>query len=545
MKEDVAATPCGRYAGGRPLVLVVLDGWGLSSNVRGNAIALASTPNFKSFLAGYPHCALSCSGEDVGLPEGQMGNSEVGHLNIGAGRVVYQELTRISRAIKDGTFFKNEVLLEAVRYARENNKALHLMGLLSDGGVHSHISHLFALLDLAARENMRNVFVHAFLDGRDVPPANAKEYFEQLRKKLGELGFGAVATVMGRYYAMDRDRRWDRTERAYNAMVLGEGIQATSPLEAVDLGYGRDETDEFIQPTVVVNGSGGPAAKIMKGDAVIFFNFRPDRARQITRAFVDEDFTGFARKQGYPAVHFTCMTLYDKTIKAPVAFQPQELRNTLGEVLSRHGMTQLRLAETEKYAHVTFFFNGGLEKPYPGEDRILVPSPRVATYDLKPEMSANEVTGTFLERLASGKYDVIIMNYANPDMVGHTGDMKATVKAIETIDRCLGKVARAVLEKDGTLLITADHGNADEMVDEEGQPHTAHTTSPVPFILIGRDTAGIALRDGSLKDVAPTILHLLGIPKPAEMTGQTLITREANVHLLEECCRQEEKQAPA
>ncbi|HOV80551.1 MAG TPA: 2,3-bisphosphoglycerate-independent phosphoglycerate mutase [Bacillota bacterium] len=514
-------------AGRKPLVLVILDGWGLSSRVEGNAIAMASTPNFKSFLSGYPHCVLTCSGEDVGLPEGQMGNSEVGHLNIGAGRVVYQDFTRITRSIRDGSFFKNSVLREAVNSAAKNNRALHLMGLLSDGGVHSHISHLFALLDLAQKENMRNVFIHAFLDGRDVPPANAGEYFHSLGLKMDGLGFGTVATVMGRYYAMDRDRRWDRTERAYNAMVSGEGIYAGTPLEAVGLGYARGETDEFIQPTVIVNG-GGPKATVSGGDSVIFFNFRPDRARQITRAFVDRNFSGFVRKQGYPGVNFTCMTLYDKIIDAPVAFQPQELRNTLGEVLSKNGVAQLRLAETEKYAHVTFFFNGGVEEPNPGEERILVPSPRVATYDRKPEMSAMEVTGRFLEQLKTEKFGIIIMNYANPDMVGHTGDMEAAVKAVETVDACLGKLVRAVLEKDGTVIITADHGNAEEMANPEGDTHTAHTTNPVPFILIGRSTAGVTLRDGSLEDIAPTILHLLGIPKPEEMTGDTLIERGIN-----------------
>jgi len=507
----------------KPLVLVVLDGWGLNPRVKGNAIARANIPNYKSFLAEYPHCSLVCAGEDVGLPEGQMGNSEVGHLNIGAGRVVYQELTRINRDIRDGSFFRNEVLLEAVEHTQKNNKALHLMGLLSDGGVHSHINHLFALLDLAARENMRNVFVHAFLDGRDVPPANAKEYLQPLSRKLAELGFGVVATVMGRYYAMDRDRRWERTERAYNAMAFTEGIPAGNSMEAVDLGYGRNETDEFIQPTVLSDGAGAPVTRVSGGDAVIFFNFRPDRARQITRAFVDRDFTGFTRRPNHPAVHFTCMTLYDKTIEAPVAFQPQTLHNTLGEVLSKNGIKQLRLAETEKYAHVTFFFNGGVEEPSPGEERILIPSPRVATYDQKPEMSANEVTEKFLEQLQAGKYGVIIMNYANPDMVGHTGDMAATVKAVETVDACLGRLVRAVLAKDGTVLITADHGNADMMQDEEGHVQTAHTTNPAPFIMIRRDAAGVTLRDGRLEDIAPTILQLLGIPKPEEMTGETLI----------------------
>lgn len=511
------------YGKKTPLVLVILDGWGLSERVDGNAIAMANTSNFNSFINEYPHCRLSCCGESVGLPEGQMGNSEVGHLNMGAGRIVYQELTRITRAIRDGSFFRNEELLKSVHSAKKKNKALHLMGLLSDGGVHSHISHLFALLDLAAREKMHSTFVHAFLDGRDVPPANARVYFDSLGQKLSELGFGAVATVMGRYFAMDRDRRWERTKRAYNAMVYGEGVRARAPVEAVELGYKRGETDEFIQPTVITGGAGEPVAKVSCGDSVIFFNFRPDRARQITRAFVERDFGCFDRGKGYPEVHFTCMTLYDKTIDAPVAFKPQLLKNTLGEVLSKNGITQLRLAETEKYAHVTFFFNGGVERPNPGEDRVLVPSPKVATYDLKPEMSAVEVTDKFLELFHLGKYGVIIVNYANPDMVGHTGDMDAAIKAVETVDHCLGRLVEAVLEKDGTILITADHGNADVMRDEEGRICTAHTTNPVPFILISRDAAGMALRDGRLEDVAPTILHLLGIPQPQEMTGKSLI----------------------
>lgn len=506
----------------KPLVLVILDGWGISSRVEGNAIAQANIPNYKSFLAGYPHSVLTCSGEEVGLPEGQMGNSEVGHLNIGAGRVVYQELTRITRSIKDESFYKNQVLLEAVNQAKINNRALHLMGLLSDGGVHSHLTHLYALMELASREGLRNVYIHAFLDGRDVPPESAREYFNQLGEKLNQYGY-AVATVMGRYYGMDRDRRWDRTERAYNAMVYGEGIPAADPLDAVDLGYARGETDEFIQPTVVMKGTGGPVARVEKGDSIIFFNFRPDRARQITRAFVDRDFTGFKRREGRPGVRYTCMTMYDKTIEAAVAFRPQELHNTLGEVLSSHGIAQLRLAETEKYAHVTFFFNGGVEVPSPGEERILVPSPKVATYDQKPEMSAGEVTEKFLEQLSLDKFGVIIMNYANPDMVGHTGDMSAAIAALETVDRCLGRLVRAVLEKNGIVLITADHGNADEMKDGEGHTMTAHSTNPVPFILINRDTAGITLRDGSLQDIAPTILRLLRIPKPEEMTGDTLI----------------------
>ncbi|OPX89723.1 2,3-bisphosphoglycerate-independent phosphoglycerate mutase [Pelotomaculum sp. PtaB.Bin117] len=513
----------------KPLVLVIMDGWGLSSRVEGNAIARANTPNVDSCLANYPHCALVCSGEEVGLPEGQMGNSEVGHLNIGAGRVVYQEFTRINRAVRDKSFFENKILLESVKHVKKNGSALHLMGLLSDGGVHSHINHLFALLELAARENLNQVFVHAFLDGRDVPPANAKEYFTLLEAKFVELGFGAVATVMGRYYAMDRDRRWERVEQAYNAMVCGDGIQANSPFDAVDLGYGRGETDEFIRPTVIAREGGKLVAGVSDGDAIIFYNFRPDRARELTRAFIDEDFDGFARRDGYPKVHFTCMTLYDKTIKAPVAFEPQRLGNTLGQVFSDNGIVQLRLAETEKYAHVTFFFNGGVEAPNPGEERILIPSPKVATYDLKPEMSAVEVTDTFLEQLNTGKFDVIIMNYANADMVGHTGVMDAAVSAVETVDRCLGRVIPAVLEKNGTVLITADHGNADEMIDENGEVFTAHTTNPVPFLMIRRDATGVFLRDGSLEDIAPTMLELLNIPKPREMTGKSLMQNASTI----------------
>lgn len=503
--------------------MAILDGWGLCAKMEGNAIACAETPNMDDFLARYPNCSLVCSGEEVGLPEGQMGNSEVGHLNIGAGRVVYQDFTRINRAVRDGSFGQNKVLLRAIKYAKEQGTALHLMGLLSDGGVHSHIRHLFALLELAKREKLEQVFVHAFLDGRDVPPANAKEYFALLEAKMAELGCGMVATVMGRYYAMDRDKRWERVEQAYRAMVLGEGIQAVASFDAVDMGYARGETDEFIQPTVIQREPGRPVAKVSDGDAIIFYNFRPDRARELTRAFIDEDFDAFVRPQGYPAVHFTCMTLYDKTIDAPVAFDAQTLDNTLGQVLSSNGVAQLRLAETEKYAHVTFFFNGGVEKPNPGEERILVPSPKVATYDLQPEMSAQEVTDRFLEQLAIGKYSVMIMNYANADMVGHTGSMDAAVQAVSSVDHCLGQVVQAVLDKDGTVLITADHGNADEMLAEDGAVITAHTTNPVPFVLVRRETDRLALVDGYLRDIAPTILELLNLPQPREMTGKSLI----------------------
>lgn len=506
-----------------PLVLVILDGWGLAEKKEGNAIAQARTPNMDRLLEKYPSTVLESSGEAVGLPDGQMGNSEVGHLNLGAGRVVFQELTRISRSIKDGSFYNNDVLLNAVEHVREKGTALHLMGLLSDGGVHSHIEHLYALMELARDQGIKNVFIHAFLDGRDVPPDNALEYIIPLEERIKKMETGAVATVMGRYYAMDRDRRWDRTEKAYRAMVLGEGFKVKSAEEAVKKGYARGETDEFIQPSVVVDSGGMPVAKINNGDAVIFYNFRPDRARQITRAFVDEEFDGFERPKDCPRVHYVCMTQYDKTIKAPVAFKPQVLVNTLGEVLSYHNLKQLRLAETEKYAHVTFFFNGGVERPNPGEERILIPSPKVATYDLKPEMSAYEVTKAFQEQLEKEKYHVIIMNYANPDMVGHTGIMEAAVKAVEAVDDCVGKVVTATLNKGGTVIVTADHGNAEVMQDESGEPHTAHTTDPVPFILVRPDGNNIKLRRGRLEDVAPTILQLLEIPQPEEMTGKALI----------------------
>ena len=509
-----------------PLVLVILDGWGASACEEGNAIATAHKPNIDRYFAEYPNTTLQASGEAVGLPEGQMGNSEVGHLNIGAGRVVYQELTRITRSIKDGSFFTNEELLRVVRNVKASNRALHLLGLLSDGGVHSHIEHLFALLELANREGLKKVYIHAFLDGRDVSPANAGQYIDALEKKCAELGVGQVVTVMGRYYAMDRDQRWDRTARAYQAMVLGEGLKTEHAEEAVEESYKRDETDEFVQPTVMVGSDGRPLATIEDGDAVIFYNFRPDLARQITRAFVDGDFTNFDRPPEPPKIDFVCMTQYDKTIPAPVAFKPQRLVNTLGEVLSQHNIKQLRLAETEKYAHVTFFFNGGVESPNPGEERVLIPSPKVATYDLKPEMSAAEVTDALLNQLQKERYEVIVMNYANPDMVGHIGKMDAAVKAIETVDRCLGQVVEAVLARRGTVMVTADHGNAELMRDAQGEPVTCHTTQPVPFILINDDQYRQAkLSPGRLEDIAPTVLEILNIAKPAEMTGRSLILK--------------------
>ncbi|ADG83543.1 2,3-bisphosphoglycerate-independent phosphoglycerate mutase [Thermincola potens] len=514
----------------RPVVLTILDGWGIGDASEGDAIAKAKKPNWDALLAEYPKTQLGASGEDVGLPEGQMGNSEVGHLNIGAGRIVYQEFTRITKAIKDGSFFDNEELLKAVNHTKQNGSALHLMGLLSDGGVHSHISHLYALLDMAKRNNLRKVFVHAFLDGRDVPPANAREYIDALEAKFDELGIGAIATVMGRYYAMDRDKRWERVQKAYNAMVYGEGLKSTLASGAVAQSYEKGDTDEFVVPTVIIDKNGDPVARVKTGDAVIFYNFRPDRAREITRAFVDENFDGFNRGPNPPKVYYVCMTQYDKTINAPVAFKPQVLVNTFGEYISKHGLKQLRIAETEKYAHVTFFFNGGVEPPNEGEERILIPSPKVATYDLKPEMSAYEVTDAVVKEIEKDKFDVIILNYANPDMVGHTGVMEAAVKAIEAVDECIGRVVQAVMTKGGTVLLTADHGNADQMVDPAtGQPQTAHTVHRVPLILVSKEMKNVRLLPGRLEDIAPTMLYILGLEKPPEMTGQCLIAKEKDI----------------
>ena len=509
----------------RPVVLVILDGWGLSPRREGNAIALADTPNMTRYRREFPHTALEASGTAVGLPAGQMGNSEVGHLNIGAGRVVYQDLTRINRAVADGTFFENPVLAGAMDRAGAKG-SLHLLGLLSDGGVHSHTDHLEALLSMAAGRDLPRVFIHAFLDGRDVPPSSARTYIERIEKFAAGPGTGEIATVMGRYWAMDRDRRWDRTARAYAAMVDGRGFAAASAVEALEMAYARGETDEFVQPTVMVAG-GVPLARIQAGDTLIFFNFRPDRARQITRSLVDRDFTGFTRRV-FPALHFVCLTEYDHTIEAPVAFGPEKVVNTLGMVLARAGKQQLRLAETEKYAHVTFFFNGGVEEPDPGEERLLIPSPKVPTYDFKPEMSAPEVTEAFRERITWDKYDCVIMNYANADMVGHTGVLEAAVAAVEAVDACVGQVVEETLRRGGAVLITADHGNAEEMTDAQGAVHTAHTTDPVPFILASLENKGISLRDGGiLSDIAPTILELLGLAIPAEMTGRSLV-REKN-----------------
>ncbi|MGI6513054.1 MAG: 2,3-bisphosphoglycerate-independent phosphoglycerate mutase [Syntrophomonadaceae bacterium] len=508
----------------RPLTLVILDGWGDKELCDKNAIALADPPVFKALKRDYPYTVLEASGLEVGLPQDQMGNSEVGHLNIGAGRVVYQEITRISREIHEGSFFENRELKKAMEYAGAHQGALHLMGLVSDGGVHSHLEHIIALLEMAHRQGLTRVYLHAFLDGRDVPPASALEYIEVLEDTMLRLGTGKVATVMGRYYAMDRDKRWERNRLAFEAMVLGRGKLVRSAREAIENSYRENITDEFVEPAVVVDESGTPLGLVQDGDGVIFFNFRADRARQITRALVDRDFKGFHRVRR-PEIYYVCFTQYDVNIKAPVAFLPQSLKNTLGEYLSQQGLRQLRIAETEKYAHVTFFFNGGREQPYINEDRILIPSPQVATYDLQPEMSAYKVTERVIEEIKKGIYDVVIMNYANPDMVGHTGNLKATIAAVKAVDECMGQVVDAVLYAGGVAIVTADHGNAETMVDEEScQPCTAHTTNKVPFILVGDAFRGRRLREGgSLRDIAPTMLSILGLPIPDEMTGVNLI----------------------
>lgn len=499
----------------KPLVLMILDGFGIAPT-EGNAIAAANKPNLEKIFAENPHTQIGASGMDVGLPDGQMGNSEVGHTNIGAGRIVYQELTRITKSAQDGDMGKNEALLKAMNNAKENGKALHLMGLLSDGGVHSHNAHLYALLEMAKRMGLEKVFVHCFMDGRDVPPSSGKDYVAELLKKLEEIGVGQVATVMGRYYAMDRDNRWERVEKAYAAMVYGEGEQADCPLCAMQNSYDKEVTDEFVIPTVIRG-----AEPISEGDSVIFYNFRPDRAREITRTLVDPDFTGFERKKGFFPLTYVCMTQYDATMpNVDVAYKPESLTNTFGEYISNKGLTQLRIAETEKYAHVTFFFNGGVEKQYPGEDRILVKSPAVATYDLQPEMSAYEVTDKMVEAVKSGKYDALILNYANCDMVGHTGVYEAACKAVSTVDECVNRVVEATSKMGGVSLITADHGNAERMSDANGEPFTAHTTNLVPFYIVG---ASVQLRDGRLADIAPTMLDLMGLEKPAEMDGETLI----------------------
>lgn len=504
--------------------LMILDGFGYSESSNGNAIRVAGIPFVMGLKKEYPHTLVGASGMDVGLPTGQMGNSEVGHLNIGAGRIVYQELTRITKDIEDGGFFKKPEFIEAMENAKKDGKKLHAYGLVSDGGVHSHNEHLYALLKMAKQRGLDNVYIHCFMDGRDVPPDSGLGFIEELEAKIKEIGIGQIATVMGRYYAMDRDNRFERVQKAYTAMVNGEGLHADSAVQAMRQSYDKGEMDEFVKPTVIMNGS-EPVATIGAGDSIIFFNFRPDRAREITRTFIDKDFSGFERD--YFDVHYVCLTQYDKTFEnVSVAYKPQSLENTLGEYLAKNGKRQFRIAETEKYAHVTFFFNGGVEKPNEGEDRFLIPSPKVATYDLKPEMSAYEVADEAVKHIESGEYDVMILNFANPDMVGHTGVLEAAVKAVTAVDACASKVVAAILKMGGDVLITADHGNSEKMYDENGGPFTAHTTNPVPLILVGERYKNSKLKSGGrLADLAPTLLDMMGIEKPSEMTGSSLIEK--------------------
>ena len=508
-------------------MLMILDGFGINENKEANAIKLANKPNIDSLMKKYPSTKIKPSGLAVGLPEGQMGNSEVGHTNIGAGRIVYQELTRITKSIEDGDFFQNEEFINAIENCKKNNSRLHILGLLSDGGVHSHNRHLYGLLEMAKRRDFENVYVHCFLDGRDTPPASGENYIMDLQEKMKEKGVGKIATISGRFYSMDRDKRWQRIEKAYRAMVYGEGIKSSNPINAIENSYQKEVFDEFVEPTVITTADGEtPIAKIEKNDSVIFFNFRPDRAREITRAIVDKTFHEFKTKK--MNIYYVCFTAYDETMpNVHIAFKKEQIKNTLGEVISNKGLTQLRIAETEKYAHVTFFFNGGEEKQYTGEDRILVPSPKVETYDMQPEMSAYEVTEKVVEAIQSEKYNCIILNYANPDMVGHTGNIEAAIKAVEAIDECVGKVVKAINEKHANLIITADHGNCEQMIDyATGEPHTAHTTNLVPLILI-TDEANQKLKDdGKLADLAPTILDLMNIEKPEEMTGISLIEKD-------------------
>ncbi|PFQ86498.1 2,3-bisphosphoglycerate-independent phosphoglycerate mutase [Priestia megaterium] len=506
----------------KPVALIILDGFALRDEDKGNAVTHAKKPNFDRFWNEYPHATLQASGEAVGLPEGQMGNSEVGHLNIGAGRIVYQSLTRVNLAIRKGEFEQNETLLAAVKHAKEKGTNLHLFGLLSDGGVHSHIEHLYALLRLAKSEGLEKVYIHGFLDGRDVAPQSAETYLKELNEKIEEYGVGEIATLSGRYYSMDRDKRWERVEKSYRAMVYGEGPSYTSAEECVKDSYENGIYDEFVLPSVITKEDGSPVATIQDEDAVIFYNFRPDRAIQISNTFANEDFRSFDRGEKHPKnLHFVCLTHFSETVDGYVAFKPNNLDNTLGEVLSQNNLKQLRIAETEKYPHVTFFMSGGREAEFPGETRILIDSPKVATYDLKPEMSAYEVTDALLAEIEGDKQDAILLNFANPDMVGHSGMLEPTVKAIETVDECLGKIVDAILAKGGTAIITADHGNADEVITLEGNPMTAHTTNPVPVIVTKQ---GLELReDGILGDLAPTMLTLLDVAQPKEMTGKTLI----------------------
>ncbi len=523
-KKPAARRTRRKTAKKHPLALIIMDGFGYRDSDSGNAIHAAKKPRLDEIFSTCPHTLIGASGMDVGLPNGQMGNSEVGHTNMGAGRIVYQELTRITKAINEGTFFENEAFQHAVDQCKWFNSTLHIFGLLSDGGVHSHIDHIFALLDLAKQKGLTKVCVHCFMDGRDTPPSSGAEYVEKLQNKINEISIGCISTISGRYYAMDRDKRWDRLERAYDAIVLGEApVYEGEPVQAVLNSYENDVTDEFIEPVIIT-----PGANVRKDDAIIFANFRPDRAREITRAIVDPDFDGFYRENGNMSVKFVCMTQYDATMpNVEVAFKPQSLKNTFGEYIADKGLTQLRIAETEKYAHVTFFFNGGVEAEYKNEDRVLVKSPAVATYDLQPEMSAPEVTEKVVKCINDDKYDVIILNFANCDMVGHTGVFDAAVKAVETVDTCVGQVVDALLAHGGAALITADHGNADRMLEDDGvTPFTAHSTSPVPLALVGRSDIKALAEGGVLADLAPTMLELLGLDKPEEMTGHSLIVHE-------------------
>ena len=504
-------------------ILMILDGFGINEKTEGNAVKLANIPYLKNLLSENPNTIIHTSGNDVGLPGGQMGNSEVGHTNIGAGRIVYQDLAKITKEIEEGDFFSKAEFVEAIENCKKNGTKLHIMGLLSDGGVHSHNRHLYGLLELAKRKDFEDVYVHCFMDGRDTSPASGEAYLQELENKMKDKGVGKIASMSGRFYAMDRDKRWERVEKAYDAIVRGIGIKAISPIQAIEESYRQEVFDEFVVPTVITNKNGDPVATIGENDSVIFFNFRPDRAREITRSLVDPEFDGF--KTDYKPLYFVCMTPYDATLpNVKIAYPKEEIRNTFGEYISNKGLTQLRIAETEKYAHVTFFFNGGEEKQYPGEERILVPSPKVETYDMQPEMSAYEVTEKVVEAINSEKFDSIILNFANPDMVGYTGNVEAACKALEAINECVEKVVNAVKEHNGTLLITADHGNCEQMVDyETGEPHTAHTTNPVPLAGINLP-ANKKLKEGRLADLAPTMLDIMGLAKPDEMTGESLLT---------------------
>ena len=527
----------------KPVVLMVLDGYGLNDNPKGNAIAMANTPVMDKLMAECPFVQGQASGMFVGLPDGQMGNSEVGHMNIGSGRIIYQDLTLITKYIEDGVFFENEELLRAIDNCKKNNSDLHVWGLLSDGGVHSHNTHLYAILELCKKQNFENVYVHPFFDGRDTPPASGKGYLEELIAKIKEIGVGKVASLHGRYYAMDRDNNWDRIQKSYDALVLGEGNKATDPVAAMQASYDAEVTDEFVIPTVITDEAGKPLSTVKANDSVIFFNFRPDRAREITKAFCfsDADIAAadgdasdtkcvkfLKRANGFMPITYVCFKDYDETIgNKYVAFKKPEIKNTFGEYLANNGLHQLRIAETEKYAHVTFFFNGGLEDPNKGEDRTLVNSPKVATYDLKPEMSAPEVSEKLDAAITSGTYDVIIINFANPDMVGHTGKLDAAIKAVERVDECVGAAYDAVMKMNGVLFICADHGNAEQMWNKEtNAPHTAHTTNPVPFILCNYDDSYTIKEGGRLCDIAPTLLQVMGLPQPAEMTGESLLIKK-------------------